>query len=157
MSLPKDAAKLKNKDLWSSPVKEGSMKKMGAVNKAMKRRHFVLQGSNLFYFKKKGSMPLNCICIEDCIASPTSGEPTEFTIQSMHFDRVFVLRTDTPAERTDWVEAISTAIDTNCSAVSAPQDLQHNFHVSFDPDSGYKVHTTLFLIFSCFCVYFFCF
>jgi len=98
----------------------------------------VLQGSNLFYFKKKGSMPLNCICIEDCIASPTSGEPTEFTIQSMHFDRVFVLRTDTPAERTDWVEAISTAIDTNCSAVSAPQDLQHNFHVSFDPDSGYK-------------------
>ena len=143
MSLPKDQAILKNKDLWSSPDKEGYLKKMGAVNKAWKKRYFILQGSNLFYFKKKGGQPLNSISIIDCFASPTPGDQTEFTLQSLHFDRVFILKAENTNDRVDWIESISKAIQSNCAPLSAPQEVQHNFHVSFDPEEGYKVSVIL--------------
>ena len=139
MSLPKDSALLKNKNLWSNPDKEGLLKKMGAVNKAFKKRYFVLQGPNLFYFKKKGAPPLNSISIVDCFVEATPGDATEFTLRSLHFDRVFRLRVEDPAQRIDWIEAISNSISNSCAPISAPQEVQHNFHVSFDPDQGYSV------------------
>ena len=139
MSLPKDSTILKNKALWTTPNHEGWMKKSGAVNKAMKRRYFVLQGQHLFYFKKKGAQPLNSISIVDCFVEPTTGDGTEFSLRSLHFDRIFRFKTDNVEARGDWIEAISTAISNVCAPITAPQEVQHNFHVSFDPDEGYVV------------------
>ena len=39
--------------MWSSPQKVGELKKQGAIRKNWKKRWFVLQESNLFYFKSK--------------------------------------------------------------------------------------------------------
>jgi hypothetical protein len=139
MSLPKDSLLLKNKEAWATPEKEGHLKKMGAVNKAMKRRFFALQGANLFYFKKKGALPVNSISLIDSFVETTPGDPLEFTIQSLHFERVFTLRADTLELRIEWVEAVSAAISAHGGEITLPQDLQHNFHVSFDPDNGYQV------------------
>ena len=39
--------------MWAAPKKAGELKKQGAVRKNWKRRWFVLQDSNLFYFRSK--------------------------------------------------------------------------------------------------------
>lgn len=133
---------LKNKELWSDPQKVGYLKKMGAVNKAMKKRWLVLQGTNFFYFRKKGdTKPVNYIPIEECQVESVpeaDGSPgCIFTIRSPYFDRVFRFKAESVDMRRQWVDALDAAIDSSVT-VSAPVDLQHTHHVSFDPDEGYQ-------------------
>ena len=135
-----------NKQLWSSPDKEGYLKKTGEINKAKKKRLFVLQGPTLFYFKKKGGQPAGSISITDCfVEQSSSSNDFEFQIKSPYFDRVFRLHAETKEQRAEWVEALTNAIAKHCASVSKPVDLQHHYHVSFDPEEGYKVQKNLFL------------
>ena len=130
---------LKNRNLWSSPDKEGYLKKMGEINKAKKKRYFILQGPNLFYFKQqKASAPISYIPLVDCYIQQGS-DPTEFTIGSPYFERVFSLNADTKEARNEWIEILENAILKHSAQVSQPQNIQHNYHVSFDPEEGYKV------------------
>lgn len=109
---------------------------MGEVNKAMKKRYFILQDNNFFYFKKKGGSPLNYISIKDCFVDPAVNT-CEFTLSSPHFDRVYKLRADGPADREQWIEKLTRAISQQ-SSVGAPQEVVHENHVSFDPEHGFQ-------------------
>jgi len=121
---------------WSDPVKEGFLKKEGELNKALKKRYFALKGDKLYYFKKKGDKPLNFIALSD--SEVLSGAGNDFTISSMHFDRVYRLRADTVDSKNEWVNALAKAISASGVQIGAPQDIQHHYHVSFDAEGGFK-------------------
>lgn len=119
--------------------KEGVLRKMGEINPAYKKRYFILKGGKLHYYKKKGDgKPLGAIELLDCEVQPSLGSNSDFTVSSPHFERTYRLRAESPAIREEWVASLERAISASGVQISAPQDIQHHYHVSFDAEEGFK-------------------
>jgi len=125
--------------MWANPKKEGELRKQGAVRRNWKRRWFVVQDSYLFYFRSKGdSMPIRGIPLDNCSVCKSSrpGRDHLIEVSSTDFERVFLIQASDGNACEEWVQAIESA---SCVAgVSAPFDIQHNVHVDFDSDTGFK-------------------
>ena len=148
--------------MWGNPKREGILRKQGAVRKNWKKRWFIVQGNYLFYFKTKAvrasslpsyplhstqkvltpaqdPTPIRAVQLDNCSVYKSSrpGRPHLIEIASTDFERVFIIEAPNESVCEDWVQVIEGASGT--AGVSAPFDIQHNIHVDFDSDTGFKV------------------
>ena len=129
-----------NKNMTTTIVKAGYLKKMGEINKQMRKRYFALQDDQLYYYKNDSSeKPINSILIADATVEKLYGTQTDFTLSSPYFCRVYHMRAETQEIRDEWFDVIAKQISKYEVVVSQPENLQLNFHVVFSPETGYTV------------------
>ena len=109
---------------------EGYLRKKGEVNPALKKRFFVLEGTTITYYKKKGDRPISSISIVDADVHVLPSA-IDFIIESPYTERVFQFRADSPDICSNWVEILTARIEASRPVVSGPSDLVHNYHASF--------------------------
>lgn len=83
-------------------------------------------------------MPIRGIPLDNCSVCKSSrpGRDHLIEVSSTDFERVFLIQAPDGSVCEEWVQAIESA---SCVAgVSAPFDIQHNVHVDFDSDTGFK-------------------
>eukprot|EP01095_Lingulamoeba_sp_RSL-Kostka_P011926 TRINITY_DN464_c0_g2_i3.p1 TRINITY_DN464_c0_g2~~TRINITY_DN464_c0_g2_i3.p1 ORF type:complete len:497 (-),score=192.33 TRINITY_DN464_c0_g2_i3:35-1525(-) len=129
-----------NPNEWGNPIKEGELKKQGAMRKNWKTRWFILQDDNLFYFKKKSdATPIDCIPLTSCTVNQSLKKKKNgnvFEIRSSDFTRVYYIQCKNEEERNDWMESIENAAE--LCGVSEPFGVQHEIHVDFSTQTGFS-------------------
>lgn len=102
-----------------TPSKSGWLSKMGAKNKAWKRRWFVLGGGQLLYYKKEedvaaGREPKGEIPVEGCsvefVGESKYARKFCFELHTPATKRVYVLASDGGADVQDWLSVINRAM-----------------------------------------------
>jgi len=101
--------------------KEGWIMKQGGVIKTWKKRWFILNGSSISYYEKKGSKEIGRIDLK--IASEISLAPEckkQPAFKIVTPDRTYYLTTETSQEASDWIKALGQARgDSSASKVAA--------------------------------------
>eukprot|EP01124_Arcella_intermedia_P020313 TRINITY_DN2779_c0_g1_i6.p1 TRINITY_DN2779_c0_g1~~TRINITY_DN2779_c0_g1_i6.p1 ORF type:complete len:480 (+),score=120.13 TRINITY_DN2779_c0_g1_i6:137-1576(+) len=124
-------------DNWSSPDKEGELKKQGHVVKSWKTRWFILKNTNLYYFKKKGDVkPIDLVPLSGatvCVDSKMKREHT-FELYSPGMDKLFYVQASTKEELNSWIQALEKA----CFTVGTPFNVKQKIHVDFDSATGFE-------------------
>jgi len=101
------------------PWKEGSLVKQGAVVKNWKKRHFILCGTLLLYFKKQkdtfaaGEIPLVDAMNVQATDETIEGRNLLFCITTP--TRNFVIQAQSPREVWEWVQTLRNAIKYLCT------------------------------------------
>ena len=117
-----------------SSVKEGWATKQGGMIKTWKKRWFVLKNEVLLYYTKPGAEEQGRIELSStCVASPAPDCKKQPAFKVTTSSRTYYIVTDTPAEVSEWVAAISGTIASMKSGPSKPASTS-----SSTPSSQYK-------------------
>eukprot|EP01087_Luapelamoeba_hula_P003077 TRINITY_DN1289_c0_g1_i1.p1 TRINITY_DN1289_c0_g1~~TRINITY_DN1289_c0_g1_i1.p1 ORF type:complete len:485 (-),score=90.10 TRINITY_DN1289_c0_g1_i1:144-1598(-) len=127
-------------ETWSKPDKAGELVKRGHVRKNWKKRHFVLQKDNLFYFESsQAPRPIDVIPLRNAIVMMSAGKfkfPNVFQIDAPLINKVFYISAKEGPEMQSWINALTEAA--KFEAVSMPYNILHNVHVDFDSETGFR-------------------
>jgi len=126
-------------DSWSTPEKEGELKKQGHVVKNWKTRWFRIQNDMLFYFKDRqderplGVVPLRmCRCVELDVA----GKPFCFELTAPRISKAFLIQCNNKKDAASWMKAIDKASEYSC--VSQPYNVENKIHVDYNSATGFS-------------------
>lgn len=89
--------------------KEGLAWKKGDVNKAWRKRHFVLAGGDLYYFKPEGMLIAGVVALRNAQVRRIQLEDRQFAFQIITPERIFWLACDAEKDVQPWVTALSAA------------------------------------------------
>lgn len=123
---------------WASPKREGLLRKKGHVVRNWKERFFVLQGSNLFYFKSKGdAKPKGCIVLKGTYVAATKkvNRPFAFEVSDSRDGTAFFIHASTKAEMDAWIIAIEEASN---HQVIGEASWGHTVNVTFSQEEGFS-------------------
>jgi len=124
---------------WSSPNKEGELKKQGHLVKNWKKRWFRIQNDMLFYFKDRGDeRPVGAVPLRMCRVAETTktGKPFSFELSAPKINKVFYIQANNKPEVQEWIRALEKGAEYSC--VSNPYNVEHKIHVDFNSATGFS-------------------